>query len=1000
MYRVFHKTVKGVRKLYPVDKIYDVASELIEKDPNSDYYESIYIYNSEAYDQLKKTKSLAGIRDIKTDRLVWDFDSKENMELALDDTKELIDRILPYFKEENIRVFFSGNKGMHVEVHLTESITREQFEKLISNFAGDLETFDTTVKDQQRLFRFPLTKNVKTGLIKIPLTFEELDASVEEIKSFASEENIDFDLRSDILNSYEVEDLPEELRELSLSKSKKEEVNKEVDAQDFPDMSRKPKHLTAAKYVLQEGFFNEGERNEACMILATTYKYLGYNKETTYNIIKATLRLRQDRLGLPDYDKEELWNTIVNPVYSPTWKGGTYTEEDGLLKATIERYNLGKSYDDSDVSLIGLNDLTDRFKNFAANIDKNTIKTGIDEIDRKVRLTTGSLVVLVAAPSAGKCLGKDTPVRMFDGSIKMSQDIKVGDILMGDDSTPRKVLSTTTGSEELFRVDQENGDSYVVNKSHILSLKCVANFNDPSKAKKYKYNETVDVEVADYLNKDKYWKKYYKGYKVGVEYPEQEITLDPYILGVWLGDGTASKPQITNPDSEIINYFDKYFSQFNLSRKNYSIDITHDYTNKKGEPNWFMQQLRGYEVLNNKHIPNKYLINSTEVRRQLLAGLIDSDGYIDGTKGEITFKDKLLATQTLELIRSLGIKGTMNEKNAKYKSFTKGKLYEGTSLCYRIYFAGKELINIPTKVQRKKVFSDVRSTEELSTGIKLTSLGEGNYYGFEIDGNRRFLLGDFTVTHNTSISCGILNSHSNNNEEAVFYSMDMGADQVFQRLIQKHTGHDEDTVFNNFKNNRVAQINEYTKILGEEYKNIKFCFKTSLTPEGIEASLEQEFKRTGKYPKLILLDYLECIQTGISDPTQAKAVAALKLKDIANKYSICVFLLSQPAKLAGGPAGELNNYTQIKGSGVVGEQASVVLSLSRPGFDPKHPENDNFVTINVLKNRMGKLSTTDLHWEGLTGHIRSLTNEEMNDLKALRAEIAKEKSAKNDRDLY
>ena len=160
-----------------------------------------------------------------------------------------------------------------------------------------------------------------------------------------------------------------------------------------------------------------------------------------------------------------------------------------------------------------------------------------------------------------------------------------------------------------------------MNKSHILSLKCVANFNDPSKAKKYKYNEMVDIEVADYLNKDKYWKKYYKGYKVGIEYPEQEVTLDPYVLGVWLGDGTSNKPQITNPDSEIINYLDAYFSQFNLSRKNYSIDITHDYTNRKGEQNWFTQQLRGYEVLNNKHIPNKYLINSREVRRQLLAGL-------------------------------------------------------------------------------------------------------------------------------------------------------------------------------------------------------------------------------------------------------------------------------------------------------------------------------------------------------------------------------------------
>lgn len=655
MYRVFHKTVKGVRNLYPVDKIYDVASEQIEKDPNSDYYESIYIYDSEAYNQLKKTKSLAGIRNIKTDRLVWDFDSEDNIEKSLADTKELIDRILPYFNEENVRVFFSGGKGWHVEVHLTESITRDQFEKIINNFAGDLETFDTTVKDQQRLFRFPLTKNVKTGLIKIPLTFEELDASVEEIKSFASEENIDFDLRSEILNSYEVEDLPEELRELSLSKSKKEEVNKEVDAQDFPDMSRKPKHLTAAKYVLQEGFFNEGERNEACMILATTYKYLGYNKETTYNIIKATLRLRQDRLGLDEYDKEELWNTIVNPVYSPTWKGGTYTEEDGLLKTTIERYKLNKLVEDS-APLVNLQSLANQFSDFATNIDANTIKLGIDEIDNKIRITTSSLVAFLAAPSAGK----------------------------------------------------------------------------------------------------------------------------------------------------------------------------------------------------------------------------------------------------------------------------------------------------------------------------------------------------------SSISFGILNTISKSGESATFFSMDMSIPQVFQRIIQRHTAHDENVIMDNYKNGNTKAIREYENIMSNEYSNVKFCFRAGLTPKDVRDTLNYEFQNTGKMPRLVILDYLECMRSseGITDSNQSKASISTELKGIANELGVCIILLVQPRMSAGGPAGELNSYTDIKGSSVISESAAQVLTMSRPGFDPKNTDNDEYVTINVVKNRLGKLSSTDLHWTGLTGNIRSLSDEERKDLAALRAEIAKEKSAKNDRDLY
>ena len=71
----------------------------------------------------------------------------------------------------------------------------------------------------------------------------------------------------------------------------------------------------------------------------------------------------------------------------------------------------------------------------------------------------------------GKCHRKDTPIIMHDGSIKMVQDIKEGDLLMGDDSTPRTVLSTASGEDQMYEIQQRNGDKYVVNSEHILCLK-------------------------------------------------------------------------------------------------------------------------------------------------------------------------------------------------------------------------------------------------------------------------------------------------------------------------------------------------------------------------------------------------------------------------------------------------------------------------------------------------------------------------------------------------
>ena len=81
--------------------------------------------------------------------------------------------------------------------------------------------------------------------------------------------------------------------------------------------------------------------------------------------------------------------------------------------------------------------------------------------------------MLMGPPGTGKCLAKDTPVIMFNGQIKKVQNIQIGECIMGDDSTPRFVLSLSSGKEMMYKIKQSLGDNYIVNESHILSLKMV-----------------------------------------------------------------------------------------------------------------------------------------------------------------------------------------------------------------------------------------------------------------------------------------------------------------------------------------------------------------------------------------------------------------------------------------------------------------------------------------------------------------------------------------------
>ena len=147
--------------------------------------------------------------------------------------------------------------------------------------------------------------------------------------------------------------------------------------------------------------------------------------------------------------------------------------------------------------------------------------------------------LLYGPPGTGKCLGKGTPVMMFDGTIVSVEEIKPGDLLMGPDSRPRKVLSTTCGIDDLYKITPVKGEPYIVNKNHILSLKMSGNNCG------YKHGDIVNISIEDYKTKSKWFRERAKGWRTGIEFQMKELPLDPYFLGLWLGDGSSNSPRIT-----------------------------------------------------------------------------------------------------------------------------------------------------------------------------------------------------------------------------------------------------------------------------------------------------------------------------------------------------------------------------------------------------------------------------------------------------------------------
>lgn len=368
--------------------------------------------------------------------------------------------------------------------------------------------------------------------------------------------------------------------------------------------------------------------------------------------------------------------------------------------------------------------------------------------------------IMIASRGTGKCLGKGTKVMMYEGGTKNAEDVVIGDLLMGPDSKPRKVLKLSSGVDDLYEVVQNYGISYVVNKNHVLSLKrnsgdsfLMKSGGPKRKGKSFprfpQYNRIANIPITEFINKTKSFKNTFSGYKVGVNYERKDIKINPYFLGMWLGDGHSSGPMITSMDKEIVYWLEQFVESEKLILKKHNssgqgLASTYSISSPghRSSKNHLLDRLRDYDLIDNKHIPWAYLYNTREVRMKLLAGLIDTDGHFSKGRYELTQVRKRLAEQILILVRGLGFKSSIKEK-----------VINGTAY-YRVGFSG--MSNIPVLLERKRNKNNPNKDPLITHIDEVNFLGKGEYFGFEVDKDHLFCLEDGTVTHNSSEELSVL----------------------------------------------------------------------------------------------------------------------------------------------------------------------------------------------------------------------------------------------------
>lgn len=256
-------------------------------------------------------------------------------------------------------------------------------------------------------------------------------------------------------------------------------------------------------------------------------------------------------------------------------------------------------------------------------------------------------VIVLSARQTGKALSLDTIIPTPTGWTTMGE-LQINDQVFDANGRPTRVtaISDVQYNRDCFNVQFSAGENVIADGEHLWEV--VDTYTRQTKI--LTTNQMLATNIVNQKNQARYTIKTTKSLVL----PDADLTIDPYVLGVWLGDGETNAPSICNhiSDIQIINEVENYYNCSNITTESTSPDTKRYYFSL------LQTQLKSIGVFGKKHIPVKYLRSSYQQRLQLLQGIMDTDGYVNPNTGgcELTLTCKLLADDCYHLIATLGLK--------------------------------------------------------------------------------------------------------------------------------------------------------------------------------------------------------------------------------------------------------------------------------------------------------------------------------------------------------
>lgn len=624
------------------------------------------------------------------------------------------------------------------------------------------------------------------------------------------------------------------------------------------------------------------------------------------------------------------------------------------------------------------------------------VPTGFADLDDLTNgLHSGQMIIVAARPAMGKALALDTPLPTPAGWTTMGE-VAVGDELYDAHGRPTRVVAATEVmlDRPCYEVTFSDGSVIVADAEHQWMTETRA-ARKSRWAAEHHYNRSKNQRITASIVTTE---EMARTVRVGAERRanhavlnaealaghDEVLAIDPYVLGAWLGDGHSAGGRITCETPEIpMRIEGRGYVVTSLGDMLYSIRTPRTAAEQPGvcpdcgvamhgtyrcatcqaDHGSFTALLRQVGVLNDKHVPDTYLRASEQARRDLLAGLLDTDGTVVRGVGSVQFAvtNERLADTVHELVVSLGYRCGRTTKRVKGRS-------ESSSTCHILNFS---TIDDVFRLERKALLhKEERPTSTVRIGRRyVTSVRAVESVPVrcvQVDNEEHLYLAGRSMipTHNSTLALDFCRAASiHNNLTSVFFSLEMTRSEIMMRLLSA-----EAKVPLNHIRNGTMRDDDWEKLarkMGQVSGAPMFIDDSpNMTMMEIRAKARRLKQRHDL--KLIVIDYMQLMSSGKKVESRQLEVSEFSrnIKLLAKELECPIIALSQLNRGPEQRGDKRPMMSDLRESGSLEQDADMVILLHRDDVYEKESTRPGEADLLVVKHRNGPTRDLTVAFQG------------------------------------